>query len=257
MKSGPFAQAAGDGGPGPAAVELSALRVAIVDGDREFPPTLAGHMRELGWWLTVHPGPAAPSALESVSPHAVLVDIAILGPRWDDWLARHRARLPDVGLLVCTARSTLRQRVHGLSVAADDWIAKPCAPDELSARIYAVVRAHRQRARWKELKPVCSVGLEVRPELYDAVVDGRPALLTRREFDVLLCLARAEGDVMPRERVYREVWGANTAAGDRALDTAVRKIRAKLRRLAPERSYVHTHWGVGYRFGYERARGRR
>jgi DNA-binding response OmpR family regulator len=237
-------------------LELAGLHVAVVDRDRAFLRALAAHMRALGWRLTVHPGAASPSALDALAPHAVLVDVAVLGRRWDDWLTRHMERIPHVGLIVCTEGSTLKQRIRGLVVGADDWITKPCAVEEVAARIFAVVRAHRMRMRREATAPVFSVGLEVRPDLYDAFVDGKAAQLTRREFDVLLCLARGQGEVVSRERVYREVWSRPNPGSDRALDTCIRKIRAKLRALAPERRYVHTHWGVGYRFAYERARPR-
>jgi DNA-binding response OmpR family regulator len=235
---------------------LDGLRVAVIDRDPAFVAQLRTHAHEVGWRLTVHPAALTVSALERVGARAVLVDIGFLGPRWDDWLARHPARLHEMGLLVVTERSTIKQRVRGLCAGADDWIAKPCAIEELAARVQGVVRAHSVSARLRSTRPLCSVGLEVRPDLYDALVDGRPARLTRREFDVLHCLARGGGEVLSRERVYREVWGGSISSRERALDTAVRKIRAKLERLAPERSYVHTHWGVGYRFGYERARPR-
>jgi DNA-binding response OmpR family regulator len=237
-------------------LERARLRVTIVDRDRGFVRVLAAYARELGWQLTIYPRPTGAGVLEGTSPHAVLVDIVVLGPLWERWLGQQRARSHDVGLLVCTERSSLKQRVRGLDAGADDWITKPAEAEEVAARVHAVVRAHSMRANWNAMRPVYSVGMEVRPDLYDAVVDGQRATLTRREFDVLLCLARAQGDVMPRERLYQEVWGHAAHGNDRALDTCIRKIRAKLRRLAPERSYVHTHWGVGYRFGYERARAR-
>lgn len=256
MERGLTTDALGGALPESPGLEPARLRVTIVDRDRAFVRVLAMYVRELGWRLAVQSGPASAGVLEATGPHAVLVDIVVLGSRWEHWLGQHLARLPEVGLLVCTERSSLKQRVRGLRAGADDWITKPCPSEEVAARVHAVVRAHQMRASWNAMRPVVSVGLEVRPDLYDAVVDGKPAALTRREFDVLMCLARAEGDVISRERIYREVWGYATPSGVRALDTCVRKIRAKLRRLAPERSYVHTHWGVGYRFGYERARKR-
>jgi DNA-binding response OmpR family regulator len=256
VERGPTTDDLGDALPDSVGLQSASLRLTIVDRDRSFVRALAMHVRDLGWNLSVQSGPASASALEDTNPHAVLVDIVALGPRWEHWLGQQMARLSAVGLLVCTERSSLKQRIRGLHAGADDWITKPCPSEEVAARVHSVVRAYQMRASWNAMRPIVSVGLEVRPDLYDALVDGRPASLTRREFDVLICLARANGDVIPRERLYREVWGYATPAGDRALDTCVRKIRAKLRRLAPERAYVHTHWGVGYRFGYERTRGR-
>ncbi len=86
------------------------------------------------------------------------------------------------------------------------------------------------------------------PEQVQAFVDGRPVGFTPREFEVLYALARAEGKPVPRERVYREVWGYEMIRGDRSVDVFVRKVRQKLAAARPDRSYVQTHYGVGYRF---------
>jgi DNA-binding response OmpR family regulator len=81
-----------------------------------------------------------------------------------------------------------------------------------------------------------------------AFVDGHSVALTPREFEVLYALARSGGKPMPRDRVYREVWGYEMMHGDRSVDVFVRKVRQKLAALRPDRSYVQTHYGVGYRF---------
>ena len=72
--------------------------------------------------------------------------------------------------------------------------------------------------------------------------------LTPREFEVLYELAAADGKPMPRNRLYREVWGYEMMTGDRSVDVFVRKVRQKLARHAPEQTFIETHYGVGYRF---------
>ena len=81
-----------------------------------------------------------------------------------------------------------------------------------------------------------------------AFIDGRSVGLTPREFEVLHALARNPGKPVPRERLYREVWGYEMLPGDRSVDVFVRKVRRKLSELAGERSFIETHYGVGYRF---------
>jgi DNA-binding response OmpR family regulator len=233
---------------------LSSLRVATIQQDRELMRSLAVCFRGLGWRLLAQPGPVSAEVLSRGRPHAVLVDAALIGPHWYDWLARHPRTLPKTGVLVCTGRSSVGQRVRALETGVDDWITKPCEVEEIAARLLAVVRAYVRQPGNDSAKAVHTVGLEVRPDQFDAIVDGKHAGLTRREFDVLMCLARQAGDLLSREQIYREVWGYEIAEGDRALDTAISKVRAKLERIAPSRSYIHTHRGVGYRFRYERVR---
>ena len=84
---------------------------------------------------------------------------------------------------------------------------------------------------------------------------GSSVDLTRREFEVLQLLAQAEGKVLQREEIYQAVWGYAMAHGDRSVDVFVRKVRQKLEKASPDWSYIHTHFGVGYRFEPERRDG--
>lgn len=90
--------------------------------------------------------------------------------------------------------------------------------------------------------------LEIRPEEIQALVDGRRVGLTVREFQVLLVLARREDHVLHRGDIYSQVWGGEMKHRDRSVDVFVRKVRTKLAHVAPGWNYIHTHFGVGYRF---------
>ena len=95
--------------------------------------------------------------------------------------------------------------------------------------------------------------LEVRPWEYEVLIGGRRVGLTVREFQTFLCLARRPDQVVTRREMYALVWGGTMARRDRSVDVFVRKIRRKLEAVAPETAYIHTHFGVGYRFNPEAA----
>ena len=97
--------------------------------------------------------------------------------------------------------------------------------------------------------------LEIRPDQFQAFVAGRSLNLTRREFELLHSLAEANGKVLEREEIYQRVWGYTMAHGDRSVDVFIRKLRSKLQKASSEWAYVHTHFGVGYRFEAEPADG--
>src|SRR6185312_13148614 len=97
--------------------------------------------------------------------------------------------------------------------------------------------------------------LAIRHDRFDAYANGTPATLSRKEFELLSQLAGADGRVLEREDIYQRVWGYTMARGDRSVDVFVRKLRQKLEAISPEWRYVHTHFGVGYRFAAERADG--
>lgn len=95
--------------------------------------------------------------------------------------------------------------------------------------------------------------VEIRPAELQVLVDGRRAGLTVREFELFLVLAERRDSVVQRPEIYRLMWGGEMPRRDRSVDVLVRKIRAKLERVAPDWRYIHTHFGIGYRFTPERA----
>ena len=94
--------------------------------------------------------------------------------------------------------------------------------------------------------------LDIRPQEYEVLVDGRRVGLTIREFQTFMVLAERPDRVISRPEMYSLVWGGQMAYRDRSVDVFVRKVRRKLGTAAPGWSYIHTHFGVGYRFSAER-----
>jgi DNA-binding response OmpR family regulator len=90
--------------------------------------------------------------------------------------------------------------------------------------------------------------LEIRPSEYLALAAGRALTLSVRELELLAALGRREGRIVPRQELYRTVWGAPMRSDDRSVDVYVHKLRAKLAGALPEWQFIHTHFGFGYRF---------
>ena len=187
--------------------------------------------------------------------NAIVIDLAVLGPQAWEYLEKLCAALPGLGVLVCTGQSTVAQRVRGLRLGADDWLTKPCHPEELIARVEAVVRRRRRAEARSSGGPITAGEIEIRSDRFQAFVRGGSIDLTRREFELIELLAGAEGRVLEREEIYQRVWGYAMARGDRSVDVFVRKLRQKLEKASPGWRYIHTHFGVGYRFSPEPAVG--
>jgi DNA-binding response OmpR family regulator len=185
--------------------------------------------------------------------NAVVVDLATLGPDGWRYLQQLCTSLPGLGVVVCTGQSTVAQRVRALRLGADDWLTKPCHPEELVARVEAVIRRRRRAETPMDAAPLVVGEVEIRPDQFQAFVAGGSLDLTRREFELLHLLAAAEGRVLEREEIYQRVWGYAMAHGDRSVDVFVRKLRQKLQRRSPGWDYIHTHFGIGYRFAAEGA----
>jgi DNA-binding response OmpR family regulator len=229
--------------------EAIALRVAISDGDAGFVGALTRRLDQLGWEHRVLCGVVRVERLVVMRLGALVVDLAVLGPRAWEYLECVRRELPALPVVVCTGRSTVSERVRGLRVGADDWVTKPCHPEELVARINAVAR--RGRALGPGAGTVIAGEVEVRPDLFQVFARGTSIDLTRREFELIQLLAAAEGRVLVREEIYQRVWGYTMAHGNRSIDVFVRRVRCKLQRASPRWSYIHTHYGIGYRFAAE------
>jgi DNA-binding response OmpR family regulator len=187
--------------------------------------------------------------------NALVVDLALLGPGGWEFLERVSSALPGMGVIVCTGQSSVSQRVRGLRAGADDWVTKPCHPEEVLARVEAVVRRRKRATERTDTGPLVAGELEIRADQFQAFVRGRSVELTRREFELVELLAQAQGKVLQREEIYQAVWGYAMAHGDRSVDVFVRKLRLKLETASPDWSYIHTHFGVGYRFQPERSGG--
>jgi DNA-binding response OmpR family regulator len=248
-------RAEAQGGPSDApdgtASSSASLRIAVLDRDSGFIQVLSKRLDRLGWEHRVLASPIPAEAVVAMRLSALVVDLAVLGPQAWSWLERLCEALPELGIVVCTGPSTVAQRVRGLRLGADDWITKPCHPEEVIARVQSVVRRRRRTTSRTETKPVLAGDVEIRPDRFQAYVSGESIDLTRREFELIELLSSAEGRVLEREEIYSRLWGYTMVRGDRSVDVFVRKLRQKLEKASPNWRYIHTHFGIGYRFAAE------
>jgi DNA-binding response OmpR family regulator len=227
------------------------LRLAVIDTDSGFLRVLAKRLSGAGWEYRIFSGPVPADELAVMKLNAILVDLTAMEPFGWDFLERIGGMMPGLGIVVCTQGGTVAQRVRGLRLGADDWVNKPCHPEEVIARLEAVVRRHRRGQARGDVGPVVAGELEIRADQFEAYVATKPLGLTRREFELLQTLADASGRVLEREDIYQRVWGYAMAHGDRSVDVFVRKLRSKLQQNSPGWTYIHTHFGIGYRFEAE------
>jgi DNA-binding response OmpR family regulator len=242
--------AAHPGGQAPPQRAQARLRVAVVDRDPGFMQVLANRLGTLGCDHRTLSSPVTVETLVAMRLNALVLDLSVIGPESWDYLERVCGRLPGLAVIVCTGPSSVAQRVRGLRLGADAWMTKPCHPEELICVIEAAVRRHR-RQELPQIDVAATIGeITIRPDLYQAYVGEQSLELTAREFEILQLLSQSDR-VLRREEIYERVWGYAMAHGDRSVDVFVRKLRQKLRAISPDWSYIHTHFGVGYRFAPE------
>jgi two-component system catabolic regulation response regulator CreB len=157
---------------------------------------------------------------------------------------RQHGSLP---LIILSARGEEMDRVLGLELGADDYLAKPFSPRELCARVRSLLRrAVLAPAAVPAAAPPSLPLLEHDPADKRLRLAGVPLKLTRREHGLLLVLLRRPGRVWSREQLLSEVWGDDIESTDRTVDTHIKTLRAKLRELRPDLELIVTHRGMGY-----------
>jgi DNA-binding response OmpR family regulator len=228
--------------------DATGIRVALIDDDSGLLTVIDRRFAVLGWEREILTYAAGADQLAAMRLHALVVNPDLTGLEYLEQVAR---ALPGLSLLVHARPAPVGDRVRGLRAGADDWITKPCHPEELIARIQAVLRRRRAGEIPVQDAIIEAGELAIRPDRFDAYVRGEPAGLSRKEYELLHQLAAVDGRVLEREEIYQRVWGYTMARGDRSVDVFVRKLRQKLEHVSPHWRYVHTHFGVGYRFAAE------
>jgi DNA-binding response OmpR family regulator len=179
-------------------------------------------------------------------PAIVVLDLMLPGLDGLEVCRRLRDVAP-VPVIMLTARGDEEDRVLGLELGADDYLTKPFSPRELTARVKAVLRRAQQPLVASTPERADFDGLVVDFAAREVAVDGRPVVLTAREFDLLAFFARVPRRVFRREELFEQVWGFTF--GDTATVTVhVRRLREKIERDPTRPCHLVTVWGVGYRF---------
>ena len=226
-------------------------RLGISDPDSGFVTEISEACGRAGWQLErIANGAPDLQALAAAKLTALVLDPADWrDPSWDR-LALLCGAIPRLSVSVCSTSSSVSERVRGLRLGLDAWIAKPCEPEEVLARLEAAARWERPLAEVADL-PLRSGELELRPAWRQALIGGEPIRLSPKQFDVVYLFASESGRVLEREEIYRRVWGYAMPWGDRSVDVYVLKLRNLLRRHSPGWEYIHTYFRLGYRFEAE------
>jgi DNA-binding response OmpR family regulator len=223
-------------------------RIAVIASDRAFVQVLLNRVDRLGWQALAHESTPPTHDLLTDRLSAIVVDPEVLEEDIFGYIETIGKLAPELALVVVSANSSVRDRVRALHLGADDWIQKPCHPDEVAARIEAILRRARRATSRLMTAPSQSGELEIDLSRFQVYVGDSSLDFTRREFEVLRLLAGAVGKVLTREEIYEQVWGYRMAHGDRSVDVFVRKVRQKLEKASPTWTYIHTHFGLGYRY---------
>jgi DNA-binding response OmpR family regulator len=223
-------------------------RVLVVDDESNLRHTLGYALRQEGYEvLTAENGEDGLEMFRTTKPELVILDVML--PRLDGFeVCRRIRRESEVPILMLTARDTELDKVVGLEIGADDYLAKPFSMRELIARVRAMLRRSRRVSEPDTSEVVEIGGLQIDVPKHRVLKDGVDVNLKPREFDLLAFLMGHPGQVFNRDQILARVWGMDYAGYSRTVDTHVKTLRDRLGDDADRPRWVETVRGVGYRF---------
>ncbi len=217
----------------------------IIDDDSGLNRLLEEYFERFGHQLR-----AAPTAAEGWRelrrrrPDLLILDIML--PDKDGLtLCREIRQELDVPIIMLTARGDVADRIVGLELGADDYLAKPFEPRELVARIDSVLRRATER---DSARPLTSGDLALDPELRRVTLEGRELDLTSTEFELLRVLMASRGRVLTRDQLLLELRGLDADVYDRSVDMLISRLRQKLGDDSRAPRFIKTVWRTGYQF---------
>jgi DNA-binding response OmpR family regulator len=218
-------------------------RVLLIDDDKRLHELLMTYLEQNGFTVVGAPdGQRGLAELEAAPFDVVLLDVMMPGMDGLEVCRRIRAK-SRVPILMLTAKGDETDRVVGLELGADDYIAKPFGPRELVARLRAVLRRVNPSAD-AELVVINEISIDV--PAHKVRVDGREIELTGIEFDILLALARRAGRVVARDALLSEAGRGDVTVSDRTVDVHISHLRSKLGDDPRSPKKIKTIRGVGY-----------
>ncbi len=222
--------------------------ILVVDDEPTIGEVVSAYLQRAGYETRVAAdGDAALAAVEERSPDLVVLDLMLPGTDGLEVMRRIRER-PDRGsaIILLTAKGGESDRITGLRLGADDYVVKPFSPNELVARVDAVLR---RVDTVPTNEPALTFGLlEIDPGARQVRCDDTLVALTSREFDLLLFLARHAGRAFTREQLMDHVWHYAFYSDTSTVTVHIRRLRAKLEQDPEQPRWIETVWGVGYRF---------
>jgi DNA-binding response OmpR family regulator len=224
-------------------------RVLVVDDEPIVRDVLTRYLSRGGFQVdSAEDGEGALDAFASNRPDLVLLDLMLPGVDGIEVFTRIRAD-HDTPVIMLTAKGEETDRVVGLEIGADDYIAKPFSPREVVARVRAVLRrSPAATGDERDDRPIRFDGGEIDPAARTVTVRGRPVALTPKEFDLLLFLAQNPGRVFGRLELLEELWDFAFDGDPATVTVHVRRLREKIERDPSRPGHLVTVWGAGYRF---------
>lgn len=229
-------------------MDHATARILIVDDEPSITEFVSYAMQKEGYETDVaSDGETALKMLEEKHYNLFVLDIMLPGIDGYDLCRRIRAKM-DTPILFLSARDSELNKVVGLELGADDYLAKPFGVRELMARTRALLRRSQPNDSLSSASEICAGGITLDEDAHTANGNKGPIDLTPREFELLACLMRNAGKVVSREDLLHDAWGWEFITETKTVDTHIKRLRDKIEAAGYDPKLVETVRGYGYRF---------
>lgn len=231
---------------------MSKYRILVVDDEESLCEILKFNLEKEGYEVAVAYSAEEALALDIQNMNLVILDI-MMGELSGFGLARilkRKAETASIPIIFCSALDSEGDKIKGLDLGADDYIAKPYSVAEVMARVRSVLRRSGPQRVVTPAAPqndnvIVFEGLEVNNLNKRCFIDGEEVQLTRKEFDILVLLLTHRGTILSREQIMKQVWSDEVVVLDRTIDVNITRMRKKLGNYG---NYIITRTGYGYGF---------
>lgn len=226
---------------------MAEFTVLVADDDKEIREGIEIYLKNEGYRvLKAKDGQEALELLALNEIHLLILDIMM--PNMDGITATFKIReVQNIPIIMLSAKVEDSDKIHGLSVGADDYVTKPFHPLELMARVKSQLRRYVQLGTYEGQKVIEVNGLVLNEEGKELTVDGTPVRLTPIEFKITELLMRHPGRVFSINEIYERVWNEQAYNAENIVAVHIRKIREKIEADPKNPRYVKVVWGVGYK----------
>lgn len=229
---------------------MSKGKIMVVDDEREIAELIRDYLVEDDYDVVISTdGHECIERFREYEPDLLVLDVMLPGLDGLEICRIVRAE-SSVPIIMLSARTSETDKVVGLELGADDYVAKPFSPREVVARVKAMLRrVRRLSAAASRLDEVLSYGeLDIHTKAYTVTVDGEPVALTTKQFEVLRCLAVHPNQVLSRRQIYEFVWGEHEYGDLNTVTVHIKKIREQIEKDPSAPRFIQTVRGVGYKF---------
>lgn len=229
---------------------MKEYRILVIEDDKHVLELLKLCLTQEGFWVTTAEDGITGLKFASENEYdLIILDIMLPGKNgWEVCRQITGGKDSWVPVLILTAKNHENDRILGLEMGADDYVIKPFSPRELVARVRAILRRSNTNAKSPEPNKALEInGLKIDSSKHMVKFNDKPISLTPKEFELLFFLAQNRGQVFSRDQLLNIIWGYEFTESSRTVDEHIKNIRKK---LWEESSlvYIHTVWGVGYKF---------